>query len=140
VYDANTNTYSSVNIATTAGTVVLTGATLPYVAAGGLPPTTGQVLVAASNAADLTGARAFALFFGTPLSNAGGSVSLTGQEASCVNAACTGPAAPSRAVNAGSVNGAPLSSDVPALSPLALLATGLLLAAAGFAALRKGVF
>ncbi len=137
VYDATTNTYSSVNITTTAGSVVLTGATLQYVSTGFTPASSG-VLTAASNAANLTGTRAFALFFSPVLSNAGGSVSLTGQEASCADAACTNPAAPSRSVSAGSVSGLG-SYPVPALSPRAMAATALLLAAAALFALRKGV-
>jgi hypothetical protein len=140
VYDADLNAYSSVSITTTAGSVLLTGATLQFVAPG-LTPTSGQVLTTASSTADLTGARAFALFFSTALTNAGGSVTLlTSQEASCANATCASPASPSRFTNAGSVGGAAVTFPVPALSPLALLSTALLLAAAGFAALRRGVF
>lgn len=139
VYDAATNTYSSVNIVTTAGSVITSGATLIYVSPG-VVPTSTVFLAGASNAADLTGTRAFALSFGAALSNAGGTVAFSGQEASCSNATCAAPAAPARFTTAGSVNGLLAVSDVPALSPWALAATGLLLAAAGFAALRRGVF
>ncbi|HEY3348398.1 MAG TPA: hypothetical protein VGM13_01315 [Thermoanaerobaculia bacterium] len=137
VYNADTNTYSSVNITTTAGSVIVTGATLLYV----VPAfsSSGGVLTAASNAADLTGARAFALNFGTALTNNGGTVTLLGQEASCANATCSGPAAPSRNTNAGSVSGTSAFA-VPALSPWAMAVTGLLLVAAAFVALRKGAF
>ncbi len=138
VYDATTNTYSSVNITTTAGTVITTGATLLYVSPGVVPSSTG-FLSGASNAADLTGTRAFALFFAAPLTNAGGVVALaSGQEASCSNATCAAPVAPTRSTNAGAVAGTALSA-VPAMSPWALTATALLLAAAAFLALRKSV-
>ena len=134
-YDADTNTYSSVNITTTAGSVVLTGATLQYVAPG-LPPMSAQVLTAASNAGDLTGTRAFALFFSPALTNAGGTVTITGQEASCLDATCSAPTAPSRLVAAGHASGLS-NADVPALSPRAMAVTVLLLAAAALVALRK---
>lgn len=139
VYDASTNTYGSVNITTTPGTTITTGATLLYVSPGFAPSSTA-FLAGASNAPNLTGTRAFFLVFASPLSNAGGLVSLAGsQEASCANATCSSPVAPTRFTNAGSLNGT-ATSPVPALSAWALLATGLLLAAAGFAALKKGVF
>ncbi len=138
VYDASTNTYSAVNITTTPGTTITTGATLQYVSPGVTPSATG-FLSGASNAADLTGTRAFALFFAAPLTNAGGLVTLaTSQEASCANATCGSPAAPARFTNAGAVNGT-AASPVPAMAPWALAATALLLAAAAFLALRKSV-
>ncbi len=135
IYDSDTNTYSSVNITTTPGTVILTGATLLYVSPGFAPSNSG-VLTAASNAADLTGTRAFALYFSSNLSNVGGSVSLSGEEASCANATCSSPASPSRFTSAGSVSGIQ-ALQVPALSTSGLAATALLLAAAALLALRK---
>ncbi|HQQ77511.1 MAG TPA: IPTL-CTERM sorting domain-containing protein [Thermoanaerobaculia bacterium] len=139
VYDSSTNTYSSVNITTTPGTVLATGATFLFVSPG-VSPTSSGFLAGASNVPNLTGTRAFALFFASPLSSNGGLVNLSsGLEASCANATCGSPAAPSRSTNAGSVNGT-ATSPIPTLSAWALLATGLLLAAAGFAALRRGVF
>ena len=138
IYDADLNAYSAVNVTTTAGSVILTGATLQYVAPG-LAPTSGEVLTAASNAGDLTGTRAFALFFSSALTDAGGTVFLDGQEASCGDATCSFPSPPSRLVNAGSVTGT-AAYPVPALSPWAMLATALLLVAAGLVALRRGAF
>jgi len=138
VYDASTNTYSSVNITTTPGSVITTGALLQYVSPG-FPPSSTGFLSGASNAPNLTGTRAFALFFASALTNAGGVVNLsTSQEASCSNATCVAPAAPSRSTNAGAVNGS-ATAAVPAMSPWALAATALLLAAAAFLALRRNV-
>lgn len=134
VYDADTNTYSNVNITTTAGSVILTGATLQFVAPG-LAPNSSQVLTVASNAADLTGARGFALFFTPGLTNAGGTHSLDGQEASCANATCANPAPPARFTSGGAVTA--LTYAVPTLSTWAKIATGLLLVAAAFVALRR---
>jgi hypothetical protein len=103
-YDASTNTYSAINVTTTAGTTIVTGATYSFFSNGFAPSSTG-VLLNASNAADLTGTRAFALFFATALTNAGGTVTLSpGDEANCGDAGCTSPAAPSRATTAGSVS------------------------------------
>jgi len=136
-YDADTNTYSSVNITTTPGSVILTGATLVYVSPG-FAPSNDSVLTAASNAADLTGTRAFALFFGSALTNVGGTVSIaSGEEASCANSTCSAPTAPNRFTSAGSVSAQTL--EIPALSARGLAATALLLAAAALLALRRSL-
>jgi hypothetical protein len=137
VYDADTNTYSSVNITTTAGSVLLTGANLLYVAPG-LPASSADVLTVASGAANLTGVRGFALSFSPALSDLGGTVSLTGLEATCADATCSAPSGASRSLNAGVASGVG-RSNVPALSPWAMAVTALLLAAAALVALRRSV-
>jgi len=137
VYDADTNTYSSVNVTTTAGSVLLTGANLLYVAPG-LPASSADVLTVASSSANLTGVRGLSLSFSPALSDLGGTVSLTGLEATCADATCSSPSGASRTLNAGPVAGVG-KSNVPALSPWATAVAALLLAAAALVALRRGV-
>jgi hypothetical protein len=135
LYDASTNTYSAINVTSTAGSVILSGASFHFFS-NGFAPGAGGVLVNVSNAADLTGTRAFAIFFNPPLTDILASTAVTGQEASCNNATCTGPAPPARFVTAGSATGAQVTA-VPTLSApmLGLLALGLV--GAGFHLLRR---
>jgi len=99
-YDAATNTYTNVHITTTTGSV-RTGATYTFVcgqdvpSCNGVGPSSSGILTLTSAAGDQTGLPAIALFF-TPSLDSLGSVSLFAQEASCSNAACTSPTAPSR--------------------------------------------
>ena len=135
VYDADTNTYSGINVTTSAGSVLVTGGTFHFFSSG-FAPGAGGVLVNVSNAADLTGTRAFAIFFNPPLTDVLTSTAVTGQEASCNNATCSGPTGPSRLVTAGSAAAAALSA-VPTLSGPMLALLGLALLGAGSFVLRR---
>ena len=116
VYDANLNAYSAVNIITTLGSI-RTGATHNFVS-GGIAPSSIQVLFAA-NSPQFTGSAAFAVFFGSPLTNGGGVIAITGQEASCSDPTCVAPSGPARILTIGSV-----SSTVPEPGTLTLLSLG----------------
>jgi hypothetical protein len=115
--------FSNVQIRTTTGSS-RTGATYTFVCGQDVPTCTGvspnstQVLNLTTTSANQTGLPAFALFFtgvsGVPpqgLTDFGGSIDIsnssasvgTGLEASCADAACSAPAAPSRATTAGTV-------------------------------------
>lgn len=108
-FDVVTGRYTNVNITTTTGTS-RTGANYRFVCGqdvptcNGLPPGTGFALNLTTNASDQTGLPGFALFFAAGLGSAS-SFDLTnnGQEATCSNAACTAPVAPSRIVTAGTL-------------------------------------
>jgi hypothetical protein len=144
VYDASTNTYSSVNITTTTGSV-RNGATYTFVCTApcnGVTPGNQQVLnLTASSSSDLTGTPGFALFFQQGLTNLGGTLLITsGQEATCNNATCSAPGAPARFTGiAASVSAVPPPlRQVPTLSEIGLAGLSLVLAFAGaFAALRR---
>jgi len=93
VYDAVTNTVSSVDITTTLGTL-FGGATYTTVDPGYGPFATEIVLVPLSSLSltDLTGTPAFYLYFGgTALTDAGGTVSLVSPagEYACGDVGCT---------------------------------------------------
>ena len=128
-YDADTNTYSAINIITTTGTVV-TGATFTFICVApctGLAPGPGNALVlTASSSSNLTGTPALALLFGPPLSNSGGGRSVSfGQQARCSDAVCSAPTGPQRTLTAGTVTAPGLPPRlIPTLSggSLALLA------------------
>ena len=133
VYDANTNTYSSVNITTIAGSVRTTGATYHFVcgqdvpSCNGVSPSAGFNLNLTSAAANQTGLPGFALFFSSALTNAGGSVSVTGEEANCSNSTCTAPVSPERSITGGSVSTVAVPAT-PAPSSVLLVSAGLLFA------------
>jgi len=119
-FDPATNLYSNVQITTTTGSV-RTGASYQFVcgqdvaSCTGVSPNDTQVLNLTTTMANQTGDPAFAIFFtgvggtqglGTGLSFDISNSSLSvgaGQEASCSNAACASPVAPSRATVAGFV-------------------------------------
>ncbi len=114
VYDADTNTYSSVNITTTTGGT-RSGAT--YIAAclgTGVTcsATTLQLFTAA--AGPFTGLPNWYINFSTALTNSGGTKTVTGgQESNCPNAGCSSPQAPSRSVSAGGQVTAPAAATAP---------------------------
>ena len=130
VYDAATNTYSSVNVTTTAGTI-RSGSTYNFVS-NGVTPSSAAVLVATVVASsNATGTPAFFMGFGTALTGTGGSVLIGGQEANCSNATCTGPTGPTRFTATGSVIGGAVPTTVPTLSSWMFGLLALLLAGAG---------
>jgi hypothetical protein len=137
-YDAATQTYSNINITTTTGTV-RTGATYHFFSSGlGPVPPASYVLVVTIGSGDPTGTPVLFLPFSAPgLTNSGGTVTLNvGQEASCANAGCNGPATPQRFTTAGSVVGSqtpPPATPAPTTSLLMLSGMAMI----GFMAWRK---
>ena len=120
IYDPVTNVYSNVNIVTTTGSI-RSGATYTFVCGQDVPTCTGvspnseQLLNLTTADANQTGEPGFALFFtgvgstmglGTAtqfdISNSSLSVG-AGQEATCLDAACSQPTNPSRVTVAGFV-------------------------------------
>lgn len=88
-YDADTNTYSSIFLVSTAGQPLLTGA--GYTVAGPLAGA-NRLDVLSSAAADLTGAFHTIINWNGPLTNAGGTLSATsGFEQLCSDPPCTPP-------------------------------------------------
>jgi hypothetical protein len=135
VYDADTNTFSSINITTTAGTVVTTGATYSFFNFFS-NSTTLTVVVTATG--DLTGVRDMSLLISAPyLSNAGGTVSTNVLEGTCFNSSCFGINNVLRSTG-GSLNGQYVN-PVPALSTWGMIGTVLLLGASAFFMLRKNL-
>ena len=143
-YDAGTNTFSSINITTTMGSI-RGGATYTFVCTapcdGVTPSSNLSLMLTLSSAVDLTGSPGFALGFSSGLSDAGGSVALSsGIEAACSNATCTSSSGATRTISAGSVFAfAPPLAGVPTLSATGLAATILLLALAAGFTLRKSI-
>ena len=146
VYDASTNTNSTVTINTTTGSTV-TGSAYRFVCAspcdGGLAnsPNYLVALTVPGTTNPLTGLPLLEFRFATPLTNGGGTVTLlvASFEDRCSNAGCTATQTPFRSVTAGSVTGGPLgpvaSSAIPTLANWALIVLALLIA--GSVALRR---
>jgi hypothetical protein len=88
IYDASTNTYSSVSITTTAGST-RPGATYPFESPV-FSSTPGVLFANSSTAANLTGETLLILIFSpSSLTNAGGTVPLSGaEEYTCAVAGC----------------------------------------------------
>lgn len=110
-YNADSNTYSAVNIVTTPGTVRTTGATYQFVCGqdvptcNGVSPDATGYLNLTSAATNQTGLPAMSLFFGTPLSPPSLFASTDGAlfslEANCSNSTCSAPAGPTRSTGSG---------------------------------------
>jgi hypothetical protein len=124
VYDATANLYSSINVTTTAGSV-LGGSYYSY-----LNPCCGDIsnflLFVTSNASDLTGTPVLSAYIAAPMTNNGGTIPfLIGgpfySEESCADASCTGPAGPERYLVSGGV-----SAPTPEPGTLALVGSGLI--------------
>jgi hypothetical protein len=133
VYDANaTPAYSSINITTTAGTV-LPGANYMFLRPDLSTPLNLRVLVTAAAPADLTGTHSFGLGFNAPLNFASGIVPIVGaSEATCLTPTCNTSGSPFRGLIAGAVtttNPTPFTRGIPTMSTYSLLLTtlGLLL-------------
>lgn len=114
VYDATANLYSSINIVTTTGSV-RTGATYLYVNPHAFISTASVLAAVTANSGDLTGTPWYASVFVSPLTNAGGTISIDtlhgGGEATCVTN-CLGTTEPNRFFTAGSVTTAPEPSTI----------------------------
>lgn len=108
VYNADTNTYSSVNVVTSGpGGTTYTQAGLGTGVS--LSATTLQLFPAGAVSGSLTGVRNLYLNFLTALTNAGGTRNVSGgQENTCPNGNCTSPGAPSTSVAAGGTVTAPV--------------------------------
>lgn len=138
VYDATAlPAYSSIDITTTAGTV-LPGASYLFLEPDLSTPVNLRVLVTAAAPADLTGTQALGLVFSAPLNFASDIVSIVGAtEATCLTATCNTAGAPFRGLTAGVVtttNPTPLAQEIPTMSTYTILLTMLgLLLVGGFA-------
>jgi hypothetical protein len=133
-------TFSSVNIVTTAGSVRTSGAVYSFVcgqasnpSCSGLPPGAGDALYLTTSAGNQTGLPAIALFFSPGLGAS--TVTLSGLEANCVDAACSAPVAPTRFLAAGSH--ANLVTSVPTLSEMGLVLLAMALAGTALLRLRQ---
>jgi len=136
VYDSATNTYSSINITTTAGTVRTSGATYHFIAGNPNPPSSSFSLnLTTAFANNQTGLPGLALLFGTALGAAGTSSLVGSQEANCSDAVCSTPVAPMRFTTAGNVTGQAL--QIPTLSEWGMAAFSILLMGTAVLYLRK---
>lgn len=136
-YNALTNTYSSIDI-TTSATSVFAGATYTSLS-GVFGSSSSGALLGASG--DLTNTALLYLLFDLDLTNSGGTVPVTtggfllgSVEGTCGNAGCT-LSTPLRFVTAGDVVGTPVSTPEP--SALLLLSIGLVTLLLGVA-ISKG--
>jgi hypothetical protein len=128
VYDADASLFSSIDVVTTAGSI-LGGAdyTLPNPCCGGLP---ADFLLFVTTTGDLTGTPVLAEYLTAPMTDAGGIIELATAESgflfygeeSCADASCTGPAGPERDVISGTVS----SAMTPEPASLGLIGMGLL--------------
>lgn len=145
VYDASTNTFSSINVATTS-TGTFTGQ--HYVAA--VTSVSGALfLVTVTSSSFTTGTPYLFLFPVSSMTNAGGTISLTvgtspnldSSEGQCGNTVCSSPAtSPVRQVTAGAIVGTPLTTAIPAVRGPGLAALALLLAAVASLMARRQEF
>ena len=142
IFDATTNTYSSVNITTTTGST-RTGAA--YSVTNTSISSSTAALYVTSAAANQTGLPALFLPFTSALTNAGGSVnirlgqsaSFDGSESNCGDAACSGPAVPERLMTSGSVTGAVVTASIPTLSEWGMILLSGLLALGTMVVMRR---
>jgi hypothetical protein len=121
VFDANTNTVSSVNITTTAGTSFV-GATYTGEDPGFLPDATAMDVVTNPLLSDLTGTPDLFMSFQSALTDLGGTIALltNGGESMCINPGCTLAGPKLRALATGEV-----VSSVPEPSSILLLGMGM---------------
>jgi hypothetical protein len=103
-FDPGTNLFTNVNITTTVGT--RGPATYTNMSSGLIADSTG-VLFVTSGAVNQTGLPGFSMFFATPLTGAGGTSVVTGQEADCGDPGCSMPTGVMRFIATGSVTTVP---------------------------------
>jgi hypothetical protein len=135
VYDADTNTYSNVNITTTAGSA-RPGATYAFVCVlpcvnDGQPNPEGVSVLTTSPASDQTGLPILLFGFLTPLTNAGAKeLPAFVFEVNCADATCSAPEDPERLGFA--LITTARAAPIPTLSTWGTLAFVLSLVALGF--------
>jgi PEP-CTERM motif-containing protein len=118
IFDATLSQYSSVNIDVSAG--ALPSSTMLFIS-GGITATASQVLFAAASP-QIAGTQAFALFFSSLLTDAGGIVGIANAtQAPCSAPGCPGPGTPQRFLVSGEVSG----TSVPLPATIALFGVGL---------------
>jgi hypothetical protein len=138
VFDADTGTYSSIDIVTTAGfgypaETFTTVCTSPC--KGETAGADDMLLLTSITSADFTGMPGLAIFtpLRDPLSDAGGVIELTGgtaYEALCANSTCEGPTGVARHVESGELDGVEISA-VPEPSTAILFCSAALLLGLG---------
>lgn len=137
IYDANTNTYSVVNVTTSANNTVngnFPGASYMFVNSTGLTPTSSTVEFSTiPNGGDQTGKFNFVLAFSSPLSNAGGMDTPTGGSHESASANSTGSSftLPARTIVDGTLQGVP--APVPEFGTIYSLGALLLFSGCAFA-------
>jgi hypothetical protein len=134
VYDAITNTYSSISIITSPG-AAFGGTTYTSLSSAFGSSSTGLLVGASGN---LTNTSLLFLLYGTALTNSGGTVLLTGVgEGTCDNIDCSLNTL-QRSITAGQLVGT-VSVSTPEPSALSLLGMGLFALLAG-ASIRKALY
>jgi hypothetical protein len=131
VYDADANTYSFVNLTTTAG--FLSGATYTAPVPGANQPSGNSVLIAITNASlsDFTGTPVLRLDFSAPLTNAGGTTSVHATEGTCAVNPCINLTGNFRGIGGGTITG-PRPNVTPAPPSIVLAITGMALAGGAY--------
>ncbi len=128
VYDANLHQFSSIDVTTSAGSV-LSGAlyTLPDPCCSSV----SNFLLFVTTTGNLTGTPVFSDFLVSPMTDAGGTIDLATSgapdfsEESCLDANCTGPAGLERSVISGNVSSVPEPSTLLLVLPLGVLIAAL---------------
>ncbi|MFC5344671.1 IPTL-CTERM sorting domain-containing protein [Brevundimonas staleyi] len=139
IYDYDTNTYSSINITTTAGTTLTSGAN--YVALRGTGGSNGLEVLTAGGMAD--GQRVMYLSTtGAAMNNSGGvrnfNTGLTAEGTCTGGGACSGAYGTPRSLTGGTVTGVVLAAPVPTLTEWAMIGlTGLLATAGAVMVMRR---
>lgn len=142
IYDADTNTYSAVNITTTAGTTLTTGAN--YVGLRGAGGSNAFEALTAAGMAD--GERVVSIWVnGAAMNNAGGvrtlNTALTVEGTCSGGGGCFGAYGSPRNLQSGTITGVVVAPPVPTLTEWAMIAlTGALAAAGALMVMRRGRF
>jgi hypothetical protein len=141
VYDASTNTYSSINVQTTTGHVFGNPSASTYTVLNpGIAPTAKTVLfVDQPGQFSYMGDPTLDLGFSTALTDAGGTVNLSGTEYTCSAQNCNGLGSPSRGVTGGTASAAGPVTSAPTLSGWGTAALAILLGGAGLLAVRRSL-